>query len=187
MRDPPWCVTNLTSIPHNHPNPQTHTRTTARRARSRPSQRSLCLLACTEPRGRPPWRPTQKRPPPAIAYIRFVVQVVIGRSTFISAAFDLNPLDASFHDETSSILRKGRHTRYRPATTTRNTAFYLEFADQFSCGKPSAGRNGVQSIQIHETMKRAQTFLWQFWCRRPSAHSSSLCALVLRSLAGGLV
>ena len=107
MRDPPWCVTNLTSIPHNHPNPQTHTRTTARRARSRPSQRSLCLLACTEPRGRPqrpPWRPTQKRPPPAIAYIRFVVQVVIGRSTFISAAFDLNPLDASFHDETSSIL-----------------------------------------------------------------------------------
>ena len=166
MRDPPWCVTNLTSIPHNHPNPQTHTRTTARRARSRPSQRSLCLLACTEPRGRPPWRPTQKRPPPAIAYIRFVVQVVIGRSTFISAAFDLNPLDASFHDETSSILN---------------------LLTNFPVESPARVETASSRFKFTRQMKRAQTFLWQFWCRRPSAHSSSLCALVLRSLAGGLV
>jgi hypothetical protein len=41
--------------------------------------------------------------------------------------------------------------------------FSLEFVDLFSCGNLFSGRNGVPSVQIHETNRPAPQFVGLGW------------------------
>ena len=64
--------------------------------------------------------------------------------------------------------------RARSIASTNHRRFSLEFADLFPCGKPSEtlceGRNGVPSVQTHETNRRGR------FRPSPARNEASFCS-----------